>query len=193
MFGHGHGGRGSDHPPPRPWCVSIKDTEVLLTKGVDNSAGGGELLCSKHKFQGVSLKKKTLKRWSIPFCESQSQHSFWHTDVNTTERTPVYGDSKNCLTGMVPGSRPLPKKSIWFQTSWRFPFCDTLTKTCLCGRSGAMKFEAISPLWKSGQPFLQGCYTPAPNWLSTRGHTVREPHQRGGGKSTLWDDLVPHL
>lgn len=44
-----------DHPLSPARSVSVKDTDVHWTKKVDDSEGGGRLMCSKHKFKGVSL------------------------------------------------------------------------------------------------------------------------------------------
>lgn len=58
MFECGHGGHGSDNPLPLQPRVSIRGTEVILTKEVDDSESGGKPVCSKYKHKGISLKEK---------------------------------------------------------------------------------------------------------------------------------------
>lgn len=58
MFECGRGGRGSDNSLPLQPRVSVKGTEVILTKEVDDSERGGKPVCSKYKLKGMSLKEK---------------------------------------------------------------------------------------------------------------------------------------
>lgn len=78
--------------PSRTSRVSMRDTDVRMTRGVMTEGGGK--LCSKHKFKGLSLKEK---------CWNPGLHPSVTPKVNTAPRhtlehsgwVPVYGVSRN--------------------------------------------------------------------------------------------------
>lgn len=132
IFEGRNGGSGGNCPLPLPPCVSIKDTDGHLTKRINDSEKGGKLMCSKHKFTGVSLKAKCWNPLLHPSVTPKVNTSSRHTDHSTANEFQFTELQKTCHTDGT-GSMPLPRESVWFQMHLDFQFCDRSVKNTPVG------------------------------------------------------------
>ena len=143
-----------------------------MTKGVDDSEGGGKPMHSKRKFEHMSPKEK----WWNP--------GLWPSVTPGVNTAP---DAEMKTHGTSSGSRnfrvwdtagpwdgaPSEETSViaGILTS---SFVIILSQTCLRGRSGVVKTgPKTRPLWNSEQRFLQNYFTVTSNSRSTWSHTLR--------------------